>query len=172
MENKNVNETKEKMIKVFEKLGKATRIVKYMLVILLVTGISIGVLSNVGLELANESIMQAIDQMTGKVDESSNADAMETSEIVNGILATITVVVIAFIVDTLEKIFKNTVEKETPFTEENIKNLKKISIVSVIACVVCARALDLSFIYAIAICSIYYMFKYAYLLQQESDETL
>ena len=170
MENKNVTETKEKMIKVFEKLGKATRIAKYMIVILFLFGVLIGALSN--MEIANESIMEAIDQMASDIEEGSNTEKMETSEMINVILSTVTIFVIAFIIDTLEKIFKNTVEKETPFTEENIKNLKKISIVSVIACLLCARALDLSFIYAIAICSIYYMFKYAYLLQQESDETL
>ena len=63
--------------------------------------------------------------------------------------------------------------RETPFTEENIANMKMISICATIMWILMTTSIiNAGIIYIFAIWIMYYIFKYGYELQLESDETL
>ena len=82
-------------------------------------------------------------------------------------------VIIIFIFDGLHKMLKTTVKKETPFCEENIKNMDKLSfLVLILILTNFTKMIGVLEAFAIVILAVNYMFKYAYILQQESDETL
>lgn len=174
MENENLIETKERMLNVFRKLDKITSIAKKTIIVL---GILIyiicfimGFIAGMGAEKItdNETIIEFFNGMSQEIE----GEIKQPVDMGKTVTALVALFVMAFTLDKLEKIFHNTVENKTPFSNENIKGLKQICIASVIACIVTVRYIDISFVYAIAMSAIYYIFKFGYILQKESDETL
>ena len=176
MENQNLFETKEKMLNVFTKLNKITSIAKKIIIVLIVVSciscFAAGIIAGMGAEKItdNEQIIQFFDEIAQKLENPTQETEMVDASMYLSAFAAL--FLMAFILDELGKIFYYTVENKTPFTKENVKCLKEICIGSVVGCVITSKFFDLSLIYAITMSAIYYMFKFAYILQQESDETL
>ena len=178
MEKKEVINTKEKMLNSCKKIRKILTVFQWVVAIMFIfVGISIilnGLLTNnlISADIKEKTsiiwqTVENINNMTEKVDE------FKTSEENSNIIEIITFISMIIILDFLVKIFKNTEENATPFTEKNIKYIKYIGIlVWIIHCTITVDFFDFTFILAIAISSLYYIFKYGYQLQVESDETL
>lgn len=82
-------------------------------------------------------------------------------------------IVTILIFDRLHKLLKVTVQKETPFCSENMKNMKKMCIlIMILYAFNVGELFGVVNVLTIIIIAMGYIFRYAYLLQQESDETL
>lgn len=183
MENKKSINTKEKMLKSCKTLNKAIAGFMWTLAGAVITYVIIALIFTLGLlvfpsneqkvefgdkflEITNdmgENVNNAIE----KIDEFYNAKRNnQLFQVVSGILGW-------SILFSIEKILKNTVENETPFTQENIKNMKKISIYSAIIWILRTTSFfNVGIIYILAIWIMSYIFNYGYQLQLEADETL
>lgn len=178
MEKEEVIDTKEKMLKGCKKVRKILTAFQWFIAIMFIfVAISIilnGLLTNnlISADIKEKTsvvwqTVENINSITEKVDEVKNTE--ENSYLIE----IVTFISMIIILDFLVKIFKSTEENATPFTEKNIKYIKYIGIlVWIIHCAITVDFFDFTFVLAIAISSLYYIFKYGYQLQIESDETL
>ena len=78
-----------------------------------------------------------------------------------------------FILDILRRLFKETADKETPFTEPNVKRMSILSDLVFIWWLLSTSDITLqTILFVIVIAGIEHMFKYGYELQKEADELL
>lgn len=163
MENKNVNQTKEKMIKSCKAVKIFIEVLKCLFIIVIISGI-----------LVTFMLIEPVDESEGNLasneiieNTDSYIEEFEDTEInwSKGIKILLTFSIIL----SLEKMLKEIIEKETPFTEKNIKTLEKMSLLA-IAFAIVARGFTI--VFALAILIIAHIFKYGYQLQTESDEIL
>ena len=178
MEKEEVINTKEKMLDGCRKVRKILTVFQWLIAIMFIfVAISIilnGLLTN---NLINDDIKEktsVIWQTVEKVNSTTERiEEIKNHENTSYAIEIVTFISMIIILDFLVKIFKNTEENATPFTEKNVKYIKYIGIlVWIIHCTITVDFFDFTFILAIAISSLYYIFKYGYQLQVESDETL
>lgn len=189
MKQQNLIETKERMLKVFKIGGKIITIFKWIIIVSLIMGGILAVSSSLILngpdDMANNT--EVSEEIKNILEESQKSnDELEENMIqgdslgillLKGIIIPIILIVMASIIDNLERIFKTTVQKETPFVEENIKYMRRINIMSLVLFITMnilfvGMAIDIGIFFLVIIFAITYLFKFGYILQQESDETL
>ena len=178
MEKEEVINTKEKMINGCKKVRKILTVFQWFIGIMFIfVAISIilnGLLTNnlISADIKENTsvIWQTVENINSTIER---VEEIKNSEENSNVIEIVTFISMIIILDFLVKIFKNTEENATPFTEKNIKYIKYIGIlVWIIHCTITVDFFDFTFILAIAISSLYYIFKYGYQLQVESDETL
>lgn len=163
MEKKAENETKEKMIKTCKILKWIINILKWLVVLGTISAI---VTPFIIVKHVDESQGETIGNEIIKQEGSEIVKSEETEKdwrIFPEILLTFSIILC------IEKILKEIIEKETPFTEKSIKMMKLIGISSIALSVLTK---GVSIVFALSIVIIIYIFKYGYQLQIESDETL
>lgn len=183
MEKDNSNNTKEKMLKSCERLNKVIIGFVYglaaMMIILAVIGFIMSIalsafptneaktdIGNKYLE-ATEQIGNTMENLMDKVDQIQRVKSE------NGVVTTITVILSWYILFNISTMLKNTVDKKTPFSEENVRCMKLISIIATLLWIITTPfIINVGLIFVLAIDVMYYIFKYGYQLQIESDETL
>lgn len=161
MENKNVKQTKEKMIKSCKAVKLFIEVLKCLFIIGIISGIIVTFL-----------LIKPVDESEGNLVsnetiENTDSYAVEVTE--NDWIKGIKILLTFSIILSVEKMLKEIIEKETPFTEKNIKTLKTMSLLA-IAFAIAARGFTI--VFALAIVIIAHIFKYGYQLQLESDEIL
>lgn len=89
------------------------------------------------------------------------------------IFLVVQVIISFFILDILRRLFKETADKETPFTETNVKRMSILSDLVFIWWLLSTSDITLqTILFVIVIAGIEHMFKYGYELQKEADELL
>lgn len=176
MENENLNQTKEKMIKRCKKIGDVMEIGFWLIIIMLILGAAVLVLDASVMWRDGASGMEIINSSTSLIMDLFNIekDFTEINAIKESIIGIIVSILSSIVLYALAKIFQNTSKDETPFSVDNVKNMKKISVCAYIVFIVTlfSQVYGLGLIYVLAIGGIEYIFKYGYQLQLESDETL
>lgn len=183
MESKKTNNTKENMIKSCKGLKKVingfqwlvTGIIIIPTIIMLVLSILTIIQTNAEKKSeAGDNLLQAMETINNKVDEvEASIEKIEEHKSSSLFVTTIKVLTMLLILDNLVKILKCTIDKETPFVEENIKYMKKIDKLACINWVITTPfIINTGIIYLLVISIITYIFEYGYQLQLESDETL
>lgn len=166
-ENLTKNEAKEKVIKTSKTMDRVMGILIWTLVIVFVLAFIIGFLSiatNNYPELVK--FQDGVNQVMAKIDTISQKRIEFNKN--NGM-----VVLMKFICGmstflAIGQILKNTIKNETPFIEKNIKNIKEICSYQIMLCILG----EVSILTVFTIWVLYYIFRYGYTLQIESDETL
>lgn len=171
MENEKTIDTKEKVIRKFnrcETMALAIRniLIGIMVIYLICTFASI-VEELIKLNGANaiDIIVQTFKQSIEELSSSVN------DKVYFGILNILKYLIIILFSDRIAKIFKNSIEMQTPFTKENIKNMKSISWLAFLY-VICSVSIGYEIAVYLIITAISYVFEYGCDLQKESDETL
>ena len=189
MKKQNLVETKERMLKVFKIGEKIIAIFKWIIIVSLIIGGLSGVcgiilMSNPDTIANNPEISDEIKNMIEESQKSNEAleDNMIQGEnlgimLLKGILIPVVLIAMASIIDNLERIFKTTVQQETPFVEENIKYMRRINIMSLVLFITMnilfvGIGIDIGIFFLVILFAVTYLFKFGYILQQESDETL
>lgn len=182
MKKEDLNNTKEKMLKNCERLNKVIYGLVYGLagimiilaIIAFIGTIVITVLPTNEKADAGNKYLEVVEQIGNATENlKDKADQIQKVKSENGVVTTITIILSWSILFNISTILKNTVDKKTPFTEENIKCMKLISIISTILWIITTSfIINTGLILVLAIDVIYYIFKYGYQLQIESDETL
>ena len=158
MENKNFTKTKERIIKSCKALRLVIRILICIVVISLlfaVIGVTLSITSteeNTNNEITNNSIT-----------EENNAETEFDGKMFIEVLFTLASILC------IDKLLKETIEKETPFTETNVKAMKALG---TLALAISILKSGRGYIGAMSFIIISRIFEYGYLLQTESDETL
>lgn len=162
MENKNFNETKERIIKSCKALRLFMRILLGIVVITVIVTVIVTVLSRTStkenIENTNNEIIS--DVMT----EENNAEKEIDVKMLIAAFFTLASILC------IDKLLKETIEKETPFTETNVKTLRALDY-AIFATSICLHSLG-GYIGSLSLGIISKIFEYGYLLQTESDETL
>lgn len=183
MEKDNSNNTKEKMLKSCERLNKVIIGFVYGLAAMMIILAVIGFIMSIALSAfpsneaktdvgskyleTTEKIGNTMENLMDKVDQ------IQKMKSENGIITTITVILSWSILFNISTMLKNTVNKKTPFSEENVRCMKLISIISTLLWIITTSfIINVGLIFVLAIDVMYYIFKYGYQLQIESDETL
>lgn len=172
MENENLNETKEKMIKKAKSIGDAIEILVYLLIIMIILGAIVGTIGGIVMWIDGATYMEIINEIGGLLNiEIDFSTIYGTIEIVVKVITTISTIVGLI---ALAKVFKNTAKEKTPFSLNNIKNMKRISRCAIIIflATLFSQTESIGAVYVLAICGMEYIFRYGYKLQVESDETL
>lgn len=182
MEKENLELTKEKMIKSCRVTRKVINGFIFGMVgalILAATIVGISAVVSIyklpeGQTLADAPEYDMVEKVVNKVDEIKvkiNEIAQKKND--SATLSLVTVIAGLKILDLLLKILKNTEEEKTPFTMENIKCFKRIVILAFVTWI-CTTGfiINVGLIYIVVLWTLYNIFKYAYKLQTESDETL
>ena len=175
MENENLNQTKEKMIKRCRTFGKILLSVKWIAIIGMI--IATVLLFTLGIEIYRNSsdvdlpneIMQE-----NNINENVEQSSTETYTIIGSIAGFLTIIGNFVLIDSLGKIFINISKEGTPFTKNIIKSMKDICVFSTIIWVlgIFSSVGNIGLVWLLVIWAMYYIFKYGYQLQLESDETL
>lgn len=182
MEKENLELTKEKMIKscrVTRKVinGFINAIVGVVILVSVIIAISMVVsIHNLpeGKTIADapeydmvEKVVKKVEEIDAKIEEIAQKKNDSTT------LSLVTVIAGFKILDLLMKILKNTEKEKTPFTIENTKCFKRIVILAFVTWLCTTEfILNVGLIYIVVLWTLYHIFKYAYQLQTESDETL
>ncbi len=119
----------------------------------------------------NEVVDQYEENLVNTTENFDNDGNVSTLEICFKVIALISMF---FKFDYLRKIFKETADKQTPFTEKNVKNINKVALLSVTCYIfLIDNIFNLYYLVFLAvICSITHIFRYGYELQKESDELI
>lgn len=168
----------EIMIERFKKYSTFFEILELLVKVAIVLGIiAILLILFTKAESNKEDITFYYNQIMGKFDGnqiddlSDNIETQKIIVIVDYLVAEIKFIAVAYLFNLLRKIFNDSIENKTPFTENNVKNMKKM-----VGAVVIFGAAQMSIlslvIFTIIIVTIYQIFNYGYLLQKESDELL
>ena len=168
----------EIMIERFKKYSTFFEILELLVKVAIVLGIiAILLILFTKAESNKEDITFYYNQIMGKFDGNQIDDLSDNIEdqkiivIVDYLVAEIKFTAVAYLFNLLRKIFNDSIENKTPFTENNVKNMKKM--VGAVAIFGAAQMSILSLvIFTIIIVTIYQIFNYGYLLQKESDELL
>lgn len=181
MKKENSNNTKEKMLKSCEKLNKVIcgfvygLVAMMIILVVMVMIISLIIFQSNGAETdagnkcyeATIQMGNAIGNLTDKVEQ---IQKMKSESV---ILTTITGILSLAILVNISNMLKNTVNKKTPFSEENVRCMKSISIIATLLWIITTSfIINVGLIFVLAIDIMYYIFKYGYQLQIESDETV
>lgn len=168
MENENFNITKEKMIKRCNLFAKILTVLVWVFVISVMFTIIGGAL--VAILPGEEEIVESFSEVMTHEDVEEE-DKMSGVKLVSSVANVILGIVL---LELLVKLFKNTVKHQTPFVEENIKCMRRMSIISIISFIISffGLTIGIGLMSVLSICGMYYIFKYGYYLQLESDETL
>ena len=159
---------KEKNIKkfrIFEKIVMITEVIMIIGAIL----ISISMVG-VGISIVNDSAEETLESET-TVEQYTEEGEWDFLDVPFKVLATI----FAFMtLELLRRVFKETADKGTPFTEKNIKNIKNISTFSILCYIFLMKSVfSLGYLVFLAVIwSIEHIFRYGYELQEESDELI
>ena len=175
MENENLNQTKEKMIKKCRIFGKILLSVKWIVIIgtvlatILLFTLGIEIYRNSSDEVLSNEIMQE-----NNINENVEQGSTEIGTIIGTITGFFTVIGNFVLIDSLGKIFINISKEGTPFTNNIIKSIKDICIFSTIIWFlgIFSSVGNIGLVWLLVIWAMYYIFKYGYQLQLESDETL
>jgi len=167
MEKKNVKDVKSQMIKICKILSFFIAILKWIFILGVIFGI-VSVFAIVKKEEGNieETTGQynQINESTVDIEKTSNSEETESD-----MIKLSQIIFIGGMIILIDKIMKETIKSETPFTEKNIKLMEKISAISLISIFIVE---GIGIIHAFVIVIMTYIFKYGYILQTESDETL
>lgn len=174
---------KEKMLKSCKKLKNVITGFLWLIVGCMIVPVVIGLVLSISIIFqpnnekkveVGDNMMQVIENITNKVNEfEEGMQSINEIKATNSSMTVIKFVMTCLILNHLIKILKSTIEKETPFTEDNIKYMKKIDIYALINWVVTTPfVINVGLIYVLVISTITYIFEYGYQLQQQSDETL
>lgn len=172
MENENLNQTKEKMIKKCRIFGNILRAIKWFAIILSIVLIaSIGIM----IKYTGEEEIDSSNELIGE--NNIIVESLESSQEeipVEGIASLLGLICSFVLIDSIGKVFLNIAKGGTPFTENIIKSIKDICVFSTIIWFVglFSSAFDMGLVCLLIIWAMYYIFKYGYQLQKESDETL
>lgn len=168
----------EIMIERFKKYSTFFEILELLVKVAIVLGIIVILLTLFTKAESNEeNITFYYNQIMEKFDKSQNDDLSDNIEIqktiviVDDLILEIKFIAVAYLFNLFRKIFNDSIEKKTPFTENNVKNMKKMVGAVVVFCTTQMPILGLA-IFTIIIVTIYQIFNYGYLLQKESDELL
>ena len=185
MKQQNLIETKERMLKVFKIVGKIIVVMKWIIIISLIIGGLSSVFSTLiatgVVDFANNPAIQQMIEETEKSGEVLDANMIQGENLgvmlLKGIIIPIILIAMASVIDNFERICKATVKKETPFIEENIKYMRRINIMSLVMFIGInilfgGFAIDVGIFFLAIMFAFSYLFKFGYILQQESDETL
>ena len=102
---------------------------------------------------------------------SNNIGLQKVMVMVDLLVLEIKFIASACVFSLLRKIFTDSINNKTPFTENNVKNMRKM-IGAVVVFGASQMSILNSIIFIIIIVTIYQIFNYGYLLQKESDELL
>lgn len=194
MENENLNQTKEKMIKKCRIFGKILLSVKWIVIIGMVLAtvllFTLGVEiynNNEEVDVTNEMMQESninenienldfnnVTMQENNINENVEQGSTEIGTIIGTITGFFTVIGNFVLIDSLGKIFINISKEGTPFTNNIIKSIKDICIFSTIIWFlgIFSSVGNIGLVWLLVIWAMYYIFKYGYQLQLESDETL
>ena len=171
MGNENLNQTKEIMIKRCRTFGNILRAIKWVAIVLsvvLIAGIGTMIYwTGEEIDTSNELIGE-----NNIVEESIESDQEEIP--VEGFASLLGLICSFVLIDSLGKVFLNIAKEETPFAKNIIKSIKDICVFSTIIWFIglFSPAFNMGLVCLLIIWAMYYIFKYGYQLQLESDETL
>lgn len=167
MEKKNVKDVKSQMIKICKALSFFIAVLKWIFVLGIIFGI---VLSFAMVKKIDGNVEETTGQYNQINESNANIEKNKKGEdIKDDIIDLYKILLIFGIIECIDKIMKETVKKETPFTEKNIKLMEKVSLAS-LASMFVIEGIGIIHVFVIVIMT--YIFKYGYTLQIESDETL
>jgi hypothetical protein len=85
----------------------------------------------------------------------------------------IRLIIIIYVLDLLKKLFKSTLNNQTPFTEDNVRNMKKMVEAVIALCIFVLSEISIhTILFIVVIIALNQVFRYGYELQKESDELL
>ena len=167
MEKKNVKDVKSQMIKICKALSFFISVLKWIFILGIIFGI---VLSLAMVKKIDGNIEETAGQYNQINESNDNIEKNQKGgDIKEDIIGLYQVLLIWGIIECIDKIMKEIIKKETPFTEKNIKLMEKISFASLASMFVIE---GIGIIHVVVIVIMTYIFKYGYVLQTESDETL
>lgn len=182
MENNIKNNTydKEKATKkfrIFEKfvLGlEMLMIVGIVLIGITAIGVGMTITENADVnqqELSGEQYV-VFEELSGELmtTEENTDDVISAFDV---IFAVAQVIISFLVLDILRRLFKETADKETPFTEANVKRMTILSNLIFIWWLLLTSELTLqTILFVIVIAGIEHMFRHGYELQKEADELI
>lgn len=171
MENENLNQTKEKMIKRCRTFGNILQVMKWIIVIAVIMIIIL--IATLGVFIAISSEDTIPDEIIAGGFSSLDENEEEIS-IFEGIVSIVGTIFSFVLLDSLGKLFLNIAKEGTPFSKNIIKAVKDICVFASIIYVagIFLTNFNMNLLFLLTIWGMYYIFKYGYQLQLESDETL